>query len=107
MPEIVKGEKSLIYMGDEFSHAVIKIPQKGNFLTNLHQKGKVMIYNPTKEEINLGFEIKKNWNSDLNIFRLDLAEYNNAPAIIEVETVNPSFYSQYFDKLSNIGIWEM
>ena len=90
--EISKGEKSLIYLGKTYSHAVIKTPKKGNYLANWSKGALVESYAPSQEEINLGFEVQKLWKHPLDFYRIDIVTQNNKPKIIEIETVNPSVF---------------
>jgi len=100
VPEIKEGEKSLIFFGDKFSHAVLKTPPDNSFLANMCRRSNVVSYNPTQKELELGFNISKIWDSPTNIYRLDLVSVKNNPVIIEVEMVNPGFFSEESGKFN-------
>ena len=47
--KIVKGEVSIIFIGDVYSHAVLKVPEEGEF--NIHDDGYAYLHEPTDEEM--------------------------------------------------------
>lgn len=93
MEGISQGEDHLIFLGDRFSHAAKKTPAKGNFKINTGSGSIPSAYSPTKEELDLGFEIKNKVKQPLTIYRVDLVASSEGPKIMEIEAVNPSFHA--------------
>jgi glutathione synthase/RimK-type ligase-like ATP-grasp enzyme len=95
MPQVLAGEKSLIFLGRKLSHAVRKIPHGSDFRANSpHTGATIYSYAPTAQELELGFQIQKNFPVPLDTFRLDFIDASCGPMIMEVETVDPGHYIQ-------------
>ena len=96
IPEIYEGEKSLIFLGDTYSHGILKLPPEGSFYSHIMNGGTALSYSPTREEINLGFAVREAWPTPINVMRLDMVSNNEGkPLIMEVELINPDLFFKY------------
>lgn len=93
--EIEQGEISIIYIGSKFSHAVIKKPSEGSFKCNgPHVGATINPYNPSAEEIRIGLTIRDIFQYKLEIFRFDYVITSTGPLIMEVEVLDPNYYTK-------------
>lgn len=96
VPEVYDGERSLLFLGDRFSHAVKKLPAPGEFRANGPYRGStVRAYSPSRVEIELGFTVHDRFPRTLDTFRLDLVGPPEVPRIVEVEVVDPGHYAAF------------
>ncbi len=101
MPEIRQGERSLVFLGMEFQHAVIKCPAANNaeeFRCNESLGGTVAVYEPRSDEIVYAGEILKTYESlgyPVHFSRIDLIDAQGGPTLVEAELLNPSIYANY------------
>ena len=94
--EVQQGEISIIYICKKFSHAVIKVPGKNNFKANgPHVGAWVSKYDPSAQEINLGLQVMQVFPKDLEIFRLDYVKTKLGPLIMEIEALDPNYYTDF------------
>jgi glutathione synthase/RimK-type ligase-like ATP-grasp enzyme len=109
MPSIREGERSLVYLGFEYQHAVLKKPSANNpqeFRCNESLGGTVAVYEPTAEELNFAgrvLEAYHSLNCPVNYSRIDLIQTDDGPALIEAELINPSIYANYSKKGTQFG----
>ncbi|MFP4645223.1 MAG: RimK family alpha-L-glutamate ligase [Candidatus Woesearchaeota archaeon] len=102
-PSGKNGEKSLVFLGDEFSHAVLKMPnpkKEDEYRSNESMGGTVSVYEPTEEEISFARSVLKvwrDWGYSVHYSRIDLIEINGKPHVIEAELMNPAAYANYSD----------
>jgi glutathione synthase/RimK-type ligase-like ATP-grasp enzyme len=105
MPEIRAGERSLVFLGKSFSHAVIKHPAADNpseFRCNESLGGTVAVYHPQQEEIAFCERVLTEYENSgypVHFSRIDILSTENGPVLLEAELLNPSVYANY----SNIG----
>lgn len=90
--QIFEGEISLIYFNKVFSHALLKVPKKGDFRVQEEFGGDIIPMNPTAELLALGEKIMKSVDDDLLYARVDLVPYNNHYAMMELELIEPALY---------------
>jgi glutathione synthase/RimK-type ligase-like ATP-grasp enzyme len=107
--EISLGEKSLIFLGSRFLHAVRKIPSSSDFRANgFHTGASVYPYEPMDAELALGNTVKEMFPYPIHVFRLDLIGEGIDLRIMEVEVVDPNHYcmitDSYLDALARFYI---
>ena len=87
----VQGEISLIYFDGEFSHAVRKLPARGDWRVQSEHGGSVEPYEPTDEERAVSFVALS--GVDYLYARVDLVRDLHAkPAVIELELIEPELF---------------
>lgn len=107
MSGVKDGEISLFFLGNQFSHGILKLPQANNFRVNARFKPVYVEYIPVIEEIELGEKVIEAWPKKRGYFRIDLIRQENKMFIMEVEAVNPSFYLKHLkDKEIFLGKFE-
>ncbi|MEM7217362.1 MAG: hypothetical protein AAF515_03285 [Pseudomonadota bacterium] len=99
MPEIRDGEWSLAFFGGEFSHAVRKTPQAGEFRINSRFGGAVETQQPTPNLIGQAGQVldalSKIVEYEPLYARIDGIVKNNQFILFELELNEPSFYLQH------------
>lgn len=109
MPEIRQGEKSLAFLGFDFQHAVIKLPNRGNadeFRCNESLGGTVEVYEPSKGELEYSVNLLKVYESfgcPIHFSRIDFVTTESGPKLVEAELLNPSIYANYSKKGPQFG----
>lgn len=94
--EIHQGEISIVYIGRKFFCAALKRPKFGNFRTNgPHVGATITKYEPSIQEINLGLMVLEIFPQKLEIFRLDYVITSQGPLIMEIEAIDPSYYTTF------------
>lgn len=91
LPQIVNGEKSLIYLGGEFKYALIKKPKPNEFRSNQDYADYRRIYQPSIEEIEFGEKVCFTCEKNPGISRIDLVSTPN-PTLLEATIVWPALY---------------
>jgi glutathione synthase/RimK-type ligase-like ATP-grasp enzyme len=94
------GERSLFYVGHDYSHAVLKIPNPENpteIRCNKSVGGSVSQYDPTDEEIDYTNNIIDLISEEYPVIfsRIDFAYHNGKPHLIEAELLNPSAFATF------------
>ena len=93
LPEIKqKGEASLIYYGEEFSHSVIKKVKQGDYRAHPDYGAEVLLYTPSEEEIEVGHQVLEAVGSPTEFARLDLIPSDDGPVVIELELIDPMMF---------------
>lgn len=95
--EIYSGESSLLFFNQIFSHAVMKIPKKGEYRVQDNYGGSVKPYIPSTKEIEMAENAIKLAPNKLWYARVDFAMYNNEPHIMELELIEPDIFVRYSD----------
>jgi len=90
-PSIRHGERSLVYLGYDFEHAVIKIPQEGDYQANGSQGAKVEPYNPEQDELELAEVTLKAYPTPVFFSRIDITR----DRVMEAECLNPSVFANW------------
>lgn len=109
MPEIRQGERSLVFLGTEFQHAVIKCPAANNpqeFRCNESLGGTVAVYEPRPDELDYATEILRAYESlgyPVHFSRIDLIDAQAGPTLVEAELLNPSIYANYSGRGPEFG----
>jgi glutathione synthase/RimK-type ligase-like ATP-grasp enzyme len=109
MPTIRDGERSLVFLGLEYQHAVLKRPAADNpqeFRCNESLGGTVAVYDPTQEEVDFARRTLKAYQSlgcPIHYSRIDLIQTSTGPTLVEAELINPSIYANYSKKGVEFG----
>lgn len=109
MPEIRDGERSLVFLGFEYQHAVLKQPSASNqqeFRCNESLGGTVAVYEPTGEELDFALGVLKAYeslNCPIHYSRIDLIKTARGSMLVEAELINPSMYANYSGKGAQFG----
>lgn len=109
MPEIRDGERSLVFLGFEYQHAVIKKPSINNpqeFRCNESLGGTVAVYEPTLEELDFAQRVLKAYeslNCPVHYSRIDMIQTSTGTTLVEAELINPSMYANYSGKGVEFG----
>ncbi|HEY9784579.1 MAG TPA: hypothetical protein V6D17_04190 [Candidatus Obscuribacterales bacterium] len=110
MPSIRHGEKSLVFLGLEYHHAVLKRPCPSNpdeFRCNESRGGTVAVYEPTAAELDYARNVLKTYEAfgcPVNYSRIDFVDSANGPALIEAELLNPAAFANYSKKGPQFGV---
>lgn len=96
-----EGERSLLFFGNTFSHAARKVPKAGDFRSQGHFQSDIRSVVPSEREMAvanaaLGF-VQRRFGVDLAYGRVDLVSVEGAPAIMELELIEPYLYLDYGD----------
>ncbi len=109
MPEIRDGERSLVFLGFEYQHAVLKKPSSGNhqeFRCNESLGGTVAVYEPAREELDFArrtLEAYESLGCPIHYSRIDLIQTSEGATLMEAELINPSMYANYSGKGAQFG----
>jgi glutathione synthase/RimK-type ligase-like ATP-grasp enzyme len=109
MPEIRRGERSLVFLGLEYQLAVMKRPAAASpeeFRCNETLGGTVEVYEPTTEEIEFAVVALRAYESlgcPVHYSRIDLIETDDGPALMEAELINPAAFANYSRKGEQFG----
>lgn len=108
-PSVRKGEKSLIYLGFQYQHAVLKRPFPGNadeFRCNESLGGTVAVYDPTATELAYAENVLRVYASfgcPVHYSRVDFIDTERGPALMEAELLNPAAFANYSGKGPEFG----
>ena len=90
---VERGEISLMVMGGQYTHAVLKIAKPGDFRVQDDFGGTVHKYEPTQAEIALAIAAVEACNPQPLYARVDIVDDNDGrPAISELELVEPELW---------------
>ncbi len=108
--EVFDGEYQLIFFGNEFSHAQVKMVGKTEDGTpNQKDRNFDTLYKPSNEELKLCLEIKQHvenkLNQQLNFFRCDfLKDKSQRISVLEFEMFNPGFFFHKRERQEDLKI---
>jgi glutathione synthase/RimK-type ligase-like ATP-grasp enzyme len=109
MPDIRRGERSLVFLGFEYQLAVLKRPAADNpreFRCNETLGGTVEVYEPTPEEVEFAVSALRAYESlgcPVHYSRIDLIATDEGPALMEAELINPAAFANYSRKGRQFG----
>ena len=91
-----EGEVSLFYFSGVYSHAVRKVPQRGDFRVQPEFDGVITAHEPTGDERAAAEAVLRAVEEPLLYARVDLVRDLDArPALIELELIEPDLYLGY------------
>lgn len=91
-PEVAQGERSLIFIGGRYSHAVRKVPAPGDFRVHQHLGGSLHPHEPSSAELAVADAALAAVNADLLYARVDLIVGPNGPQLMELELIEPFLF---------------
>ena len=109
MPTIRDGEKSLMFLGLRYHHAVIKRPCPGNpdeFRCNESLGGTVTVYEPTASELayaERALRVYASFGCPVHYSRIDFIDTEKGPVLMEAELLNPAAFANYSGKGRQFG----
>jgi len=90
---VEKGEVSLMVMGGEFTHAVLKVAKAGDFRVQDDFGGTVNVYDPSPEEMAFAESAVAACSPQPTYARVDIIKDNNGElAVIELELIEPELW---------------
>ena len=92
VPAIVDGERSLVFLGGRFSHAVRKVPKAGDYRSQRHLGGHEVDHEPNSAELQVALAAMAAAPGRLTYARVDLVEWEGAPVLIELEVIEPDLF---------------
>jgi len=101
-----EGEYSLLFFGNDYSHAVIKKPKSGDYRIQSLYGGTEQTYSPTKNEIEVAQKIINILPFEPLYARVDLLRGNDGHLkLIELEMIEPYLYLSHSKGIeeNNVG----
>lgn len=99
IPEIANcGEHSFIFFNEQFSHAVLKKPGKGEFRVQEIHGGTVESYSPTGGEIEQAAAILKAAALNTVYARVDMVRRKTGLCLMELEILEPQLFFDFSDQ---------
>ena len=92
VPAIVDGERSLVFLGGRFSHAVRKVPKAGDYRSQRHLGGREVDHEPDSAELQVALAAMAAAPGRLTYARVDLVEWEGAPVLIELEVIESDLF---------------
>jgi len=93
LPEVrTRGEWSLIFLGESFSHALKKLPRKGDFRVQNEFGGSVEPMPPPAEALNLATRLVHEFARGSLYCRADLLESQKGWMVMELELIDPVLF---------------
>ncbi|HNI45076.1 MAG TPA: hypothetical protein PK230_10305 [Chitinophagales bacterium] len=93
LPEIMeKGEYSLIFFNQQYSHTVQKIAQKGDFRVQPKFGGSIKNAEPSETLLSVAQNIIDQ-QGDLLYARVDIVETEQTPLLMELELIEPHLFT--------------
>jgi len=92
VPAIVDGERSLVFLGGRFSHAVRKVPKAGDYRSQRHLGGREVDHEPDSAELQVALAAMAAAPGRLTYARVDLVEWEGAPVLMELEVIEPDLF---------------
>lgn len=103
------GERSLVFLGMEYQHAVLKRPSPADpneFRCNESLGGTVEVYQPTRDEIEFAGRVLEAYESlgcPVHYSRVDIIVDGDGPMLMEAELINPSIFANYSGRGAEFG----
>ena len=103
-PAVRDGERSLVFLGREFHHAVLKRPSVADpaeFRCNESVGGTVEVYDPTLQDLDFARQVLTAYSTlgfPIHFSRVDFFLSQDGPVLLEAELLNPSTYANYSGK---------
>lgn len=96
LPQIkTSGEVSMVFIQNEFSHAVRKTPKEGDFRVQSMFGGQYETYRPTSKLINQAFNYLKTIEHNLLFARFDGVMDGDEFLLMEIEMIEPDLYFEF------------
>ena len=93
LPEVAEqGERSLVFLGGELSHAVNKRPAAGDYRVQERWGGRVSSHRPTRAEVDAARRALAAVAEPLLYARVDLVPSERGPLVMELELIEPELF---------------
>ena len=93
IPEVrTRGEWSLIFLGESFSHALRRLPRKGDFRVQSELGGSSEPMPPPAEALELATRLVKEFARQSLYCRVDLLEAARGWLVVELELIDPELF---------------
>ncbi|MEO5741762.1 MAG: transporter, partial [Vicinamibacterales bacterium] len=93
IPEVVAhGEISLVFLGGDFSHAVVKRAKPGEFRVQRDFGGHVELTIPSAALLSFASDVMTRVPSTCLFARVDVVKANRGPILMELELIEPELY---------------
>jgi glutathione synthase/RimK-type ligase-like ATP-grasp enzyme len=92
MDEVLDGEISLIFLGGQFSHSVIKVPRSGEFRVQHFFGGTIRPYAPAENILKTAVEFVDRFAKDCLYARVDGILVNGEFQLMELELIEPYLF---------------
>lgn len=89
---VEEGEYSLFYFGGQLSHAIKKVPQRGDFRVQEEHGGSLFLVDVDETQQTIAQHALDAMPLPALYARVDLIRYNNQWAVMELELIEPSLY---------------
>lgn len=92
-----QGELSMLFMGGEFSHALMKTPKKGDYRSQTKYGALEKNIDPPILALNAAKQILAQYdpNNELLYARIDMVEHENDWLLMEMELIEPYLYGPF------------
>ncbi len=101
-----EGEWSIVFLGGELSHSILKTPKGGDFRVQEEYGGTSLLSEPKAESLKLAEVTLKSLNEEPFYARVDIVQTANGPQLIELELIEPFLFLDYkpgsVEKLSGL-----
>lgn len=97
LPSIVEeGELSLVFFGGEYSHALRKVPARGDFRVQFSYGGTYVPFEPDAKSLETSVRAIQTAPAQLAYARVDLVRLPSGDlAVIELEAIEPELFLQF------------
>lgn len=96
MPDIRTGEYSLIFLGDNYSHSVLKVPGPDTYLSQEHYGGSVAGAEPPARAIEIAGRALASTPHPWLYARVDvMVDETLGPLVVELELLEPDLFLRY------------
>ncbi|WP_372365718.1 RimK family alpha-L-glutamate ligase [Candidatus Uabimicrobium sp. HlEnr_7] len=90
---VSEGEWSFMFFGGQFSHAIIKRPQKNDFRVQEEHGGSVLLVKPEAADLEQATKVIESIPIQLYA-RVDMIRYEHKLHLVELELIEPQLYFQ-------------
>ena len=91
-PSVHDGERSLLFLGGEFSHAIRKVPATGDFRVQARHGGRNLPHTVSSAELDVAAAAIAQIPEQLLYARVDVIGTSDAPMIMELELIEPELF---------------
>jgi glutathione synthase/RimK-type ligase-like ATP-grasp enzyme len=91
-PSVSAGERSLIFFGGHYSHAVRKVPAEADFRVQPRYGGRLLEHQATEAEVAAARTALSCVSEELLYARVDLVGTSDRPLVMEVELIEPEVF---------------
>jgi glutathione synthase/RimK-type ligase-like ATP-grasp enzyme len=89
-----EGEISLVYLGGAFSHAVRKVPRRGDYRVQVRYGGSVRSHQPTRQQRHVAETALAEAPAPVSYARVDMVGEGD-PLVMELELIEPELFLRF------------